>query len=207
MFKALFVRDEGVIVKPLGFNGSVPSYTIHLLPKLEGINVSMVECQGENCYICRVVDWLKENNLFDVVKEKFKAFGTHFNVQKQKVYILPVYHFWNKNWEFKYIKLFENQFISFVDYLELNNLYDIGSPTNEYTLHIIPDRWNFRFNKGSVPFIITDISQLQKDYNNFVYFIANSENFGIKSEPTYINAINYQFGNIIQTLVKELYNK
>lgn len=204
MIKSLFIRNEGALIKPLGFNGNIPNFTIHLLPKLEGINASMVECQGEGCYVCKVIEWLKENDMFDKVKERFKSLNTHFNIHPQKIYILPIYHFWNKNWEFKYVRLFENQFVNFVEYLEENNLYDIGSPTTEHTLHIIPERWRYKFNKGSIPFIVTDIIKLQNDYKNFVYFISNSQNVGIKSEPTYINAINYQFGMIVQSIVKEL---
>jgi len=203
--KALYIKDKaGATIKPLGVNGTVHKYTIHILPKIEGINIHMVECQGDNCYLCRVIDWLRSNQLFDKVKEKFRALGTHFNIIKQNIYILPVYHLWKNNWEFKYIKLFGNQFINFVDYLEHNNLYEIGNPTNESTLHMIPDRWSYIFNRGSVPFVMTDLLKLQSDYQSFISLLSNPDNFGIKSDTTLIQALNYQFANLIQNVVKSI---
>ena len=204
--KNLYIRNgESATIKPLGFNGTIPKVRVHILPKVEGLNSSMIECT-DDCYICKVIEWLDSNRLFDNVKEKFKALGTHFNIRPQNIYTLPVYHFnsFNKSWEFKVLKLFSNQFVSFVDFLEVNNLYDIGNPANQLTINIRPDRWNYIYMKSNIPFIMTDVSKLQSDYNKFISLLSNPENFNIKSEPTYIKAVNYQFGMLIQSVVKSL---
>jgi len=101
-FKPLYIRNnENYTIKPLGVaNGTVLKYGIHLIPKFDNVtNVSMIECIGEDCYICKLVEWLKANSMFDKVKSKFKQLGTHFNVAKQNLYILPVYYYTNKRYE------------------------------------------------------------------------------------------------------------
>ena len=203
MLNSLYLKQgQDEIIKPLGFKGSIYKQMVHFLPKSEGIR-SMVPCLGQSCYICELYSSLEASpGILEVLKSHFKERGTHFNIKATPIFHLPIFHLNRRNntWDFKVLKLFDSQLESFINFLDVENLYEIGSPSNPETLIVKQeDRWNLSFSRAiNVPFIVGDPLSLNQFYQAFLNYLASLQEI----DTMEIRTINSYLYNLVQKVLQ-----